>query len=180
MNNNRIDFRLLLYLLKTFQHNLSFLLRGSRIHVHLMCWTMFGLLPQGQVQDVVTFKPQSVHVLHPQTNSLHIYKDPVPPLALNSIIFQKGSVKQKWICRKLQMFASFFMNTWRQRRRMKSGESSKAGEWWGMRGRRLQQWEMISILLQGLSCFSYPVLWLPFEKSAYALLFMSLFQGNKL
>lgn len=116
----------------------------------------------------------------PPNKLLTYLQDPVPPLALNSIIFQKGSVKQKWICRKLQMCASFFMNTWRQRRRMKSGESSKAGEWWGMRGRRLQQWEMISILLQGLSCFSHPVLWLPFEKSAYALLFMSLFQGNKL
>lgn len=92
MNNNRIDFRLLLYLLKTFNIICHFFYEG---HVHLMCWTMFGLLPQGQVQDVVSFKPQSVHVLHPQTNSLHIYKDPVPPLALNSIIFQKGSVKQK-------------------------------------------------------------------------------------
>lgn len=109
---------------------------------------------RGRYRIVVSFKPQRLHVLHPQTNSLHIYKDPVPPLALNSIIFQKGSVKQKWICRKLQMCASFFMNTWRQRGRMKSGESRKAGEWWGMRGRRLQQWEMISIATGTLLLFS--------------------------
>lgn len=34
--------------------------------------------------------------------------------------------------------------------------TDKGGTWWGMKGRRLQQWEMISILLQGLSCFSHP------------------------
>ena len=33
-----------------------------------------------------------------------------------------------------------------------SDESDKGGIWWVKQGRRLKLWEMISVLLQGLSC----------------------------
>lgn len=45
------------------------------------------------------------------------------------------------------------LKTWKTER-SREKMSEKVGTWWGMEGRRLQQWDMISILLQGLSYVS--------------------------
>lgn len=63
----------------------------------------------------------------------------------------------------------------RQRVKQRRDMVEEVGE-----GRRLQQWELISILLQGLSCAFHPVMSLHFTRSMYAFLFISLVHGNTL